>query len=349
MQILRGLKNYSDDFSPLILGMGNFDGLHLGHQALLQAVVEKARRVNGQAAVLTFQDHPQHILHPHLKTPLLMTPEYKFYLLKEFGIDLCFYLPFDEEFSKMDAVDFVENILHEQLKVREVCLGFNAYFGHERRGNANLMRQLASQYGFEFEEIEAVKTTGDFVSSSRVRSLIQNGQLDLAAACLGRPFSFLGEVVHGSGRGKKLGFPTANLKIENETMPPAGVYLVSVRQLVLNEKILEQGKTEFQIVSSGPWLQGVMNYGFRPTFRQFDTISEMKAEVFCLDFDGDLYGRTLEVVFHRQLRPEKSFETPELLQKQIEEDVNNARHYFAGLPKKNFTKITDFSILSATK
>jgi riboflavin kinase/FMN adenylyltransferase len=343
MQVLTDLKSFRPDPNhPLVLGLGNFDGLHQGHQKLLKHVLEKARQLKGISAVLTFREHPQHVLHPKAKQPLLTPGEYKLVLLCEAGIEFCLWLPFTQEFSKIEPESFVKEILVNKLHVKEVCLGYNARFGHDRRGDASLVRKLAVQYGFEFEEIPPVQMAGDFVSSSRIRRLVAEGDLEQASACLGHPFTVLGKVVGGAGRGKGLGFPTANLEISNEVMPPEGVYPVEIRRLELSKILLEKTSIQdFRVSSKGPRLFGVLNYGCRPTFKtQGQGAAESVAEVFILDFAGELYGEFLEVVFHPRLRTEMAFENPELLKNQIQKDIEKTRAYFGSL-KKAFTKARD--------
>ncbi len=342
MFILSELEAFHPDPSkPLVLGIGNFDGLHLGHQALIQYVLEKARQFKGVAGLLTFQEHPQQILHPEAKPALLLSKEYKLFLISEFGMDYCFWLPFTAAFSQMEAETFVSKILVEGLRVKEVCLGYNAHFGHDRKGNAAMMKTLALRHGFEFEEIAPVKAAGDFVSSSRIRRLITEGRLEEAFLCLGRPFSGMAKVVAGDGRGKELGFPTANLEVLNETMPPEGVYPVEVRKLRLEK--LEMGKpgiTEMVTREKSALLRGVLNYGRRPTFDK-EGLQKPLAEVHLFDFNEDLYGKTLEVFFHPRLRSEMTFKGPSHLREQIEKDARAAKKYFQQVLKKTFTKVTD--------
>ncbi len=342
MFILSELEAFHPDPSkPLVLGIGNFDGLHLGHQALIQYVLEKARRFNGVSGLLTFQEHPQQILHPEAKPSLLLSAEYKLFLMKEFGLDYCFWLPFTAAFSQMEPETFVSQMLADRLHVKEVCLGYNAHFGHDRKGNAAMMKTLALLHGFEFEEIAPVKAGGDFVSSSRIRRLITEGNLEEAFLCLGRPFSGMAKVIAGAGRGKELGFPTANLEVLNETMPPEGVYPVEVRKLRIEKLALAKpGVTEMVVREKSLLLRGVLNYGRRPTFGQ-EGLQKPVAEAHLFDLSEDLYGKTLEVFFHPRLRAEMVFKDPSHLQEQIKKDAAAARKYFEAISKKTFTKIVD--------
>ncbi|HLD50187.1 MAG TPA: riboflavin biosynthesis protein RibF [bacterium] len=321
MQIFTRLESFSPDpKAPLILGLGNFDGVHLGHRKLLSRVTEAARpperKQKGKAAVFTFQEHPQGVLHPQNRLLLLTSPESRFSLFRELGIEVCFFIPFTTEFSRIEPEVFVKDILKKKLGVEKIFLGANARFGHERRGDSKLMARLAGDYGFGFEEILPVESGGEIVSSSRIRNYVQEGRFEEAGQCLGRPFSILAKVVRGDGRGKSLGYPTANLEIGPYALPPFGVYPVKVR--VVGER------------QRATFLSGVLNYGCRPTFKSGQP--EPLLEVFILDFAEDLYGKTLEVVFCPRLRGEITFDGPETLKKQIAQDVENARQYFASRP-----------------
>ncbi|MBI3307703.1 MAG: riboflavin biosynthesis protein RibF [Candidatus Omnitrophica bacterium] len=312
---------------PLVIGLGNFDGVHLGHQALLKRVVQRAKKIRGRAAVFTFREHPQSILHPQKPLELLSAPEQKLSFFKAFGIELCFWKSFSRKFSALEAEDFVKKIILQKLGAREICLGTNARFGHNRKGNVALMRILSKRWGFRFEEIRSVKRERDFVSSSRIRELIKEGDLQAAGRCLGRPFSIFGKVIRGNGRGEKLGFPTANLHTSGRALPPHGVYPVSLRVIhAIQKQNSKKGIQKFRTAHSKKWLQGVLNYGHRPTFRGCP--SKPVAEVFIMNFKGDLYGETLEVVFHPRLREEKAFLNKEMLKRQIQRDVQRAREYF---------------------
>lgn len=294
----------------LILALGFFDGLHLGHQKILKRVKESAGSEKG-SAVFTFENHPQTILNPAAAPPAMITsPEQKRALLEKAGIGICFSVPFTEAFSKMDAEVFVKDVLLKQLQVKKICLGYNAHFGQGRKGNPEFMRELAPKLGFEFEEIGPVNVNGEPVSSSRIRKLIQAGDMALAAECLGRPYAILGRVVKGDGRGSQIGFPTANLETQASLLPPEGVYPVQVR---------EQGKDVLH--------PGVLNYGRRPTFKKGEV--QPVLEVFLLDYRGDLYGTALEVHFHPRIREERVFNGVDALKAQIAKDVEASRRYFA--------------------
>ncbi|MSR77535.1 MAG: bifunctional riboflavin kinase/FMN adenylyltransferase [Candidatus Omnitrophica bacterium] len=342
MHLIESLQDFHPSTKPLVLALGNFDGLHLGHQKLLQKVKESAQNFQGTSAVLTFRQHPQTVLHPLDKPLLLNSAAHKLWMLEELGLDLCFMIPFTEIFSRMSAENFVEEVLVNRLKVRKIFLGANARFGHGRKGDGSVMHQLSDHFGFEFEEVTGVQAGGELVSSSRIRKLIQQGNLKETCECLGRPYRILSEVIHGDGRGAELGFPTANLKIDQEVMPPEGVYAVKVRKMSPSPNpLLVRQKTDPPIFerdgemarvrgggfSPDPWLSGVLNFGSRPTFYPGEKVSVV-AEVFILDLKDknlSLYGCCLEVAFYEKLREEQAFSSAEALKAQIGQDIESAR------------------------
>lgn len=312
---------------PLILALGNFDGVHRGHQRVLQGVLDHAKARRGIPAVLTFSEHPQRVLHHSSEPALLTSPQHRLLLFRERGIDLCFLLPFTVPFSKTSPENFVEEWLVKKLKAREIHLGYNAHFGFDRRGNAALMRELAQRFKFDFHESKPVKVEGKFVSSSLIRRLIQEGDLGRTEEFLGRPFSLVASVVRGSGRGRELGFPTANLRPHSEILPPRGVYPVEVREICFHlNPTGQEDEFEYDLEKFGPWQRGILNYGVRPTFG--GSSEEAVPEVFLFDFTGDLYGKTMEVVFHPRLREEIRFQDSRELAQAIEKDVAFARKYF---------------------
>lgn len=329
MLVYEAIEAYpSSSSKPLVLGLGNFDGVHKGHQALIHYLITEARRIGGVAAVFTFSDHPQHVLHPQNCAPLLSSSEGKLLAFEKMGVDLCFLLPFTEKFSKIEPEDFVHNILVKRLGVYEVCLGRNARFGYQRKGDVRLMRRYAESAGFRFYEMPPVEAAGAIVSSSRIRSLISSGNLEEAEQCLGHPYRLLRTVVHGSGRGKILGYPTANLEEGPELMPPEGVYPVMVEEVFLHKKKTAREGVAYHFKSSRsvPAMRGVMNYGQRPTFGNVG--KKPIAEIFLLDESVELYGRRIEVSVYPRLREERQFDNPGTLQEQISRDVAHVRAFF---------------------
>jgi riboflavin kinase/FMN adenylyltransferase len=312
MQIFKGIEAFEKTpHRPVVLTLGNFDGVHLGHQKILRHVAAEAQKAGALSAVMTFQEHPQRILRPGAPPPdFIFSPDHKLFQLEQLGMDVCFFMPFTPAFAKTEADSFVRETLLKHVGMKKMVLGYNARFGHERKGSPELMRQLSKQLSFEFEEIGPVEVGGEAVSSSRIRKLLAAGNLNEAAACLGRPFSTMGKVVAGDSRGKELGFPTANVELGVELLIPFGVYPVRVREAGL--------KPETQV------LEGVLNYGIRPTF-------------------GKPPKPVLEVFFYPRLRPEQTFEGKEALKRQIGLDVEAAKGYFASPMAPGAAQISAFT------
>ena len=333
MKVITQLDLFSKEaHQPIALALGNFDGVHLGHQEIFRLVSENAKAINGLAAVFTFTNHPQRVLRKSDKALLLTSFYQKLSLLSEAGIDLCFVLEFTNEFSKKLPEEFVKEVLIEQLGAKVICMGFNARFGWNRSGDSNLMRSLSKPLGFEFFEAGAVQIGTSVVSSSAIRKSIEEGDLKQASCMLGRSYSFYGTVVKGSGRGTNLGFPTANLTPHSEVLPPYGVYAVLVNLIDdhVNETKLGFEHSKRVIVRRVP---AVMNYGIRPTF---ENESEVKPviEVHLLSYSGNFLGKTLEVEMVKKIRDEKRFRNKELLIQQIERDIACAREQFFHSPEK---------------
>ncbi len=331
MKIVSDLRSFKkQEFPKLVLALGNFDGVHLGHQAIIKTISERAKRIGGVSAVFTFKEHPQRVLHQKEDPQILTSLVHKLYLLQQYGLDLCFLIDFTIDFSKKNPEEFVREIFVDSLGAAEICLGYNARFGHDRSGDSNLMRQLAQKHGFEFLEAPPLKIGSRVVSSSAIRSLIQEGKLAEAEELLGRPYSFFGTIISGSGRGVGLGFPTANLDPHSEVMPPEGVYAASVRIL---ECRLEN-KGSFSLLEEhvvGGHFKAVLNYGRRPTFGSSDA---PVPEVHILDLDQDLNEKTVEVVIGKKLRSEHKFENQEALKKQIQKDIEASQNWFQGQKEK---------------
>lgn len=337
MRIFQDLQKYKARVSrPVVLALGNFDGLHLGHQKLLRYVVAQAKQHGALSAVLTFREHPHSILHPARKPLMLMSVEQKLFYLVQAGIDLCFLPSFTPALARMPPQDFVKKILVERLHVREVCMGYDAHFGKGRKGDTALMEQLAREHGFLFKKMKAVKVGGQPVSSSRVRELLMEKKIEKTAACLGRPFSLFGKVIHGKGHGFHLGFPTANLEVHSEILLPLGVYVASGRFLsnVPRDTIRGPRKDSKQtrgswcvVRGAENWLPGVMNFGKRPTYPKAETPKPV-LELHLLDFKGEVYGEMMEIALHRFLRPEEKFLDESALQARIAGDIKEAQDYY---------------------
>ena len=291
-----------------VLTIGNFDGLHLGHQALLRAVIARGRELGRPTALYTFDPHPRRLLYPERSQPRLMSWEQLAAGVEEAGIDMLVREHFTTEFAALSPEMFLRDVIAQRVEPMEIFVGRDFHFGKGRRGSDETLVQMAPVFGTRVEIIPQVRTGGRDVSSSRIRALLAGGEVEEAAEGLGRPYVIWGKVVEGARRGQTLGFPTANLDLENELIPRSGVYATLVR--------IFKGKRP-----SAPSIPSVTNVGTRPTFEP----AQLVTEVHLIGFDGDLYGRRLELSFHARLRPERRFPGPEALARQIADDVAQAR------------------------
>ncbi len=309
MKIFYGLEGVESINKP-ILTIGTFDGVHLGHQKIVNTLIEKAKQEGGESVLLTFSPHPRMVLFPdshHLK--LIQTEEEKFRKLALTGIDNLIVFPFTFEFSRLSAMEFVRDILVNQLKVHSVIIGYDHQFGRNREGNIHYLKEVSSIYEFEAIEIPAEEIDEINVSSTKIRMAIEQGEIERANQFLGTPFELNGNVVRGSQIGRTIGFPTANLFIQDTTkiLPSNGVYVVLV-------------------YLDGNCFHGIMNIGFRPTVHS-ESIKQIEIHIF--DFEKDIYGKNLKVEIVTRLRDEIKFESREALVKQIQQDVSMAHHFFA--------------------
>jgi riboflavin kinase/FMN adenylyltransferase len=294
-------------FSRTVATIGNFDGVHLGHQAILARVCQRARELEGQAVAITFNPHPVKVLRPEVNLPLLTTPDQKLQLMADSGLDAVVVLPFTPKFAALPAREFVGQYFCERLKAREVVVGHDYCFGRGREGNIELLKQMGEINGFTVQVVWAVEVHGAVVSSSLIRALLRLGKVMEANRLLGRPYGVAGRVIQGKGRGAKLlGVPTANILSSNELLPASGIYAVWVRRGTAT-------------------LPGVANIGTCPTFDN----EELSLEVHLLEFSGDLYGESLEVQFVARLREEQRFPSLETLAAQIRADIAAAQRVLA--------------------
>lgn len=301
------MKVFRDSFSPEdfvhpVVTIGSFDGIHLGHQALIHRIKREALRVKGEAIVFTFEPHPSKVLFPDRPVRLITPFKDKLRILENLGVDGTIAFPFTAELAAKSPEAFVQEVLWGMVRPVKVVVGFNFTFGKGRTGTAETLRDLGTLFGFDVDVIEALKGDGGAVSSSRIRELILAGKVDEASQLLGRRFSFRGRVIPGDRRGRKLGFPTANLEVDPDQILPPGVFAVWV-----------EGP------SSQP-LPGVLNVGRRPTFEGQD----LSVEVHLIDFQGDLYSAELKVEVVSKLRDELPFASPEALAEQIAQDIEAA-------------------------
>jgi len=305
MRLFHGTDN-ADIARPTVLTLGVFDGLHLGHQRIMQTVVERARALNASPTVITFEPHPRAVLYPESAPPLLQTFDQKIEALGVLGIEQTIVIHFDKAFAQIRAEDFLKDVVADRLHAKEVYLGCGFAFGHNREGNIALLRSVSKNLGFFADEVPEVRLRSQRISSSRIREHLLHGRVNLARRMLGRPYGVEGRVIRGAERGKQLGFPTANLHAQNRVIPLGGVYVTAT-------------------LIDGQWRRSVTNIGTRPTFEKETGIA---VESFVLDWSGDLYGDVVRVRFLHRLRAEKKFSAIEALRTQIDHDVSRARAYF---------------------
>ena len=302
--------HFPDDPSPRwhqpVLALGNFDGLHRGHMKIIDRVRRRAGERGGTPAAMTFDPHPSRVLRPDKAPPLLMTKEQKLEALGRAGMQGVAVLRFTRELSSWDPEQFVRTVLVEWLHVAEVWVGANFLFGHDRAGTFTVLRSLGARYGFRAEKIDPVRYKEFVVSSTRIRRLVSEGRVDEAAALLGHHFFVDGSVTRGAGRGRGIGFPTANVCSDNELLPPAGVYATLV-------------------TIDGVVHPSITNVGMRPTFGDVDRLA-IEAHVF--DFARDIYGQRLRLSFVQRLRDERAFPDVDALRAQIEADCRSAQRLF---------------------
>ncbi len=304
MEVIYRGTGFNRPFKNPVLTIGNFDGVHLGHQRIFQRVREKAREIGGQSVVYTFCPHPIQVLNPEREPFLLLPIPEKMRLIGELGMDVVICADFTLEFASLSAEEFVRKILHEQIGVREIYVGQNTTFGRGRQGNVHLLKELGRKFAFAVDAVESVRVGGAMISSSRIRELIRKGDMPGAASLLGRNHLIVGEVVHGFGRGNaQLGFPTANLKTDAAILPP------------------KQGVYAGWAVYEGKRYPAVANLGMNPTFHD----RKFSIEVHILEFNQDLYGQTLRMEFAERLRDEITFHGPEELIAQIKKDIIQAK------------------------
>jgi riboflavin kinase/FMN adenylyltransferase len=309
MKVLRSIPELAEVTAPVVLAIGVFDGLHLGHRAVLSRAQEEAVRIGAQAVPLSFDPHPARVLRPEHPPLLLTATAHKLRLLAAMGFEQTLLLPFDASLRDTTADAFVTSLATAGRPLAAVCVGHQWSFGRGREGNLALLARLGAQFRFAEIGVPEVQWAGEPVSSTRIRNAIAAGNLTLASQMLGRKYTVLGEVAHGRALGRTLGFPTANLAPLSEQLPPNGVYAVRAKVLPEHGKDL--------------CLRGVANLGTRPTMDSGE--SRPLLEVHLFDFSEDLYGQRLEVEFVSFLRGEFRFESLALLQDQIQQDAELAR------------------------
>ena len=308
MKIYQGLTDKKLKTAPRAAAIGIFDGVHRGHRKILKSAMESARRNRQRSMVITFEPHPSRVLSPAKKEPLiLMSLAHRLKFFEKMGVDEALVIPFNRAFSRITREAFLERLLLKRLGVRSLSVGEDFRFGRGAEGNAEFLSQKAKQKGFALFLVSPLKEGSQVISSTRIRHLIEKGRLREAEKMLGRPVSVYGTVKHGRGRGKSVGFPTANLNPHHETLPPPGVYAALG-------------------FLGGKKLRGMIHIGERPTFQD----KEKSLEVHFLDFHRDIYGRELELIFISRLRSVRRFKDARALGQAIRKDVLKAKKALSG-------------------
>jgi riboflavin kinase/FMN adenylyltransferase len=306
MQVILNLNELTEPLTNPVLTIGNFDGVHKGHLALFDKVKERAKAIGGQSVVMTFEPHPLKVMRPADGPRLITHTGQKLELIEKAGIDIIVCVSFDREFAAIPARDFIENILVQKIGIKEIVVGYDYTFGHNREGDINLLREIGNKRGFVVHLVGPIQIDQTLVSSTSIRRMIQEGRLAEAKVLLGRDFEVQGTVVKGHNRGGRLlGFPTANLNPHGELLPKRGVYAV---KLVVDDVLYN----------------GVTNVGYNPTFGD----TGLTVETHVLGYSGDLLGKTIKVRFIERLRDEKTFKSLEELSDQIAQDIAHAKEVF---------------------
>ena len=309
MLLITDLGRITTRFTNTVLTLGNFDGLHLGHQELIKMVMKRARETDAVSMVVTFRPHPLKILAPEKCPPLISIYEEKIALLEKLGLDVLVKIPFTVDFSAMSPEAFTKDILCDLLGAKEIFVGYNYRFGRGRAGNVATLKEMGDKYGFTVREVEQISLDGEVISSTKIRRLLAEGRVEHAARLLGRAYAITGVVVKGDGRGKGLGFPTANIAPKHSIIPADGVYAV---KFFVREQFYD----------------GIANVGLRPTFDE----NRLTIEVHVFDFDEDIYGEEISLYFVGKIREERKFGSPDELARQIVSDIRTAKDMLAKHP-----------------
>ena len=310
MRVLRSIDGLAEIQGPVVIAAGVFDGMHLGHRAVLRDALRESERIGATPVALSFDPHPATILRPGAVPGLLTPTPFKLRLMERMGFTHALVVNFDKEFAAIQAEDFVEQLCEAAKPLAGICIGQGWAFGNQRRGNIDLLRDFGRKKNFFTCEALPVRIEGLVISSTLIRFAVSEGRLADAAQFLGRDHAIAGPVLRGAALGRTMGFPTANLATDHLQLPPYGVYAVEV---LVNDKLH----------------RGVANLGVRPTI---DLSLERRLEVHLFDFDGDLYDLELEVRLKSFLRREQRFGSMDALSKQIALDAEAAREFLANQP-----------------
>ncbi len=306
MIIISNLDNLPKDIKNPVVTIGNFDGVHWAHQAIFRKVKERARDLHGTSVVITFEPHPIRVMSPEKIKPLLTLLEQKRELVINQGIDIFLLIEFTQKFAAISARDFVKDILIDKLGIKEIVVGYDYAFGHNREGNIKILKEMGQQFSFNVHQVDPVYTGKTLVSSTSIRKLIMDGKVSEAKQLLGRNYQIRGEVIRGRNRGRPLlGFPTANLKLVDELIPKEGVYIVTVD-------------------IGGKIYQGLTNIGFNPTFKD----KTLSVETYIFDLSANILRQKIKINFLSRLRDEITFASAKELSQQISRDIKQAREFF---------------------
>ncbi len=304
MKVIYGIGRVKKTFKNAVLAIGVFDGLHIGHQKLIRSAVERAETFRGPAIVMTFSPHPVQVLHPKNSLPFVVSLSHRLKLIERLGVVTCVVVHFTKQFSRLTARRFIKRYLVDYIGPKEVFVGGDFRFGRDRTGTLEYFKETGRKYGLKVNSISPVNGGKKKIGSSRIRNLIVAGKLYEAKRFLGRAVSILGIVVKGDGRGRKLGFPTANIHPENVVMPPVGVYAARV---IIEDKHFD----------------GMASVGRRPSFKKNN--ERINVEVHIFDFKKNLYGREIIIEFIRKIRNEKVFDSKEKIVARLKRDEIKAR------------------------
>ena len=313
MELIRSLHNLRQHHRKCVATIGNFDGIHLGHQAIISQLNKIATKYNLPTVVIIFEPQAQEYFSPENAPARLTRLREKIEVMERLAVDRLICLRFDSELASLSPRDFVERLLIEGLDIRHLVVGDDFRFGNDRQGDYATLEKMADEFGYELDYTDTCLFEGERISSSRIRQALANDDLNLARELLGRDYAISGRVVHGDKRGKSLGFPTANMELHRLHSPVSGIYVTRVH--ITGRQ--GPGETSYPAVTS---------VGTRPMFDG----EGMRLETHILDFDEDLYAKHIRVVFLKKLRPEENFSNVDDLIKAIETDIENARQYFAG-------------------
>jgi len=310
MRVLRSIEGLAEIQGPVVIAAGVFDGMHLGHQAVLSEALRESKKIGATAVALTFDPHPTTVLRPDTVPGLLTPTPFKLRLMESMGVTHALVVTFDKDFAALQAEDFVEQLCAAANPLAGICIGKGWAFGNKRRGNIDLLRQLGREKNFFTCEVPPVRIDDMVISSTMIRLALSEGHLSDAVQLLGRDHTITGPVLRGAGLGRQIGFPTANLATDHLQLPPDGVYAVEV---LANDKLHS----------------GVANLGVRPTVEK---TAKRLLEIHLFDYAGDLYDREVEVRLKHFLRREQRFDSLDLLKSQIARDAEAAREFLANQP-----------------